>query len=132
MKYKVIKSKKQYFAYCEILESLLNADKQGAAIREEIELLTLLIEKWDESHNTFHDLDPVALLRALMNERGLKAGDLARILQVSKGLVSDILNYKKGISKDVIRELSVYFKVSHETFNRPYQLKLKKNKPVLA
>lgn len=132
MKYKVIKSKKQYFAYCEILESLLNADKQGAAIREEIELLTLLIEKWDESHNTFHDLDPVALLRALMNERGLKAGDLARVLQVSKGLVSDILNYKKGISKDVIRELSVYFKVSHETFNRPYQLKLKNNKPVLA
>jgi HTH-type transcriptional regulator/antitoxin HigA len=132
MKYKVIKSKKQYFAYCEILESLLNADKRGAAICEEIELLTLLIEKWDESHNTFHNLDPVALLRALMNERGLKAGDLARILQVSKGLISDILNYKKGFSKDVIRELSVYFKVSQETFNRPYQLKLKKNKPVLA
>lgn len=58
-----------------------------------------------------------------MAEKKLKAKNLVEILQVSKGLVSDILNYKKGLSKDVIRGLAEYFKVSQEAFNRPYELK---------
>jgi HTH-type transcriptional regulator/antitoxin HigA len=37
--------------------------------------------------------------------------------------VSEILNYKKGFSKSIIRQLSTYFKVSQEAFNRPYALK---------
>jgi HTH-type transcriptional regulator/antitoxin HigA len=58
-----------------------------------------------------------------MRNHNLKAKDLVSILGVSKGLVSDILNYKKGLSKDIIRILSLYFKVSQEAFNRPYKLK---------
>lgn len=57
-----------------------------------------------------------------MEEKNLKAKDLADILKVSKGLVSDILNYKKGLSKEIIRSLSKYFKVSQEAFNRFYDL----------
>ncbi len=57
-----------------------------------------------------------------MTEKKLKAKDLAQILNVSKGLISDILNYKKGLSKEIIRSLSDYFKVSQEAFNRPYDL----------
>jgi HTH-type transcriptional regulator/antitoxin HigA len=34
-----------------------------------------------------------------------------------------LLNYKKGLSKDIIRTLSGYFKVSQEAFNRHYKLK---------
>jgi len=57
-----------------------------------------------------------------MEERNFKAKDLVDILGVSKGLVSDILNYKKGLSKEIIRSLSDYFKVPQEAFNRPYEL----------
>ena len=39
-----------------------------------------------------------------------------------KGLVSDILNNKKGLSKEIIRTLATYFKESQEAFNRPYKL----------
>jgi len=52
----------------------------------------------------------------------MKAQDLTAILGISKGYVSDILNYKKGLSKDVIRKLAEYFKVRQEAFNRPYNL----------
>jgi HTH-type transcriptional regulator/antitoxin HigA len=48
---------------------------------------------------------------------------VVNILGVSKGLISDILNYKKGLSKEIIRTLSNYFKLSQEAFNRPYKLK---------
>lgn len=53
----------------------------------------------------------------------MKAVHLAGLLGVSKGLISDILNYKKGLSKEMIRLLSAEFKVSQEAFNRPYILK---------
>ena len=122
LKYTLIKTEKQYEAYCEELESLIDRNDKG--LEDEIELLTLLIEKWDESHNTFKDLDPVQLTKALMEEHHLKARDLVRILGLSKGTVSRILNYKKGLSKESIRQLSAYFKVRQEAFNRPYALKV--------
>lgn len=93
-------------------------------MQDEIELLTLLIEKYDEEHNSFQDLNPVELLKALMKENQMKAVDLARLLQVSEGLVSEMLKYKKGFSKETIRVLAETFKVSQEAFNRPYQLQV--------
>jgi len=119
LRYKVIKSKSQYKQYARSLEGLLTADLDCKEVKDEIELLTLLIERWDEENNTFDKVDPVTLLHSLMKERNLKAKDLAVLLDVSKGLVSDILNYKKGLSKEIIRALSQYFKISQEAFNRP-------------
>jgi HTH-type transcriptional regulator/antitoxin HigA len=123
LKYKIIKSKSQYKEYTNILEELVVTNHKKKEVKEEIELLTLLIEKWDDEHNTFEDVDPITLLQSLMEEKNLKAKDLVQLLGVSKGLVSDILNYKKGLSKEIIRHLAEYFKVSQEAFNRPYRLK---------
>jgi len=128
LKYKVIKSKRQYAEYCTTLDQLITGNDKSKATKDEVELLTLLIEKWDEGHNTFHDVDPVTLLKSLMNEKKVSSTELAGILNVSKGLVSDILNYKKGLSKEVIRGLGNHFKVSHEAFNRSYELQTERDK----
>lgn len=123
LKYKIIKTESQYQEYISKLEELLVAEPE-TSIQEEIELLTLLIEKWDEEHNSFELTDPIQLLHSLMAEHQLKHKDLVNILGVSKGLVSDILNYKKGLSKEIIRTLAKHFSLSQEAFNRPYKLKL--------
>jgi len=65
----------------------------------------------------------VELLRSLMKDHQMKSIDLATKLKVSPGLISDITNYKKGFSKDIIRQLATLFKLSQEAFNRPYPLK---------
>ena len=122
MKYKVIKSKTQYADYCKKLETLVFSDAKGVEVKDEIDLLTVLIEKWDAEHNTFEDVDPIRLLHSFMEDHKLKPKDLVEILNVSKGYISEILHYKKGLSKDVIRRLAEYFKVSQEAFNRPYKL----------
>jgi HTH-type transcriptional regulator/antitoxin HigA len=127
LKYTVIKSGEQYFDYCKKLEALLEINDYSNDKWDEIDLLTLLIEKWDADHSAFNEIDPVELLHSLMIENNFKAKDLVNILGVSKGLVSDILNYKKGLSKDNIRILSGFFKVSQEAFNRPYILKNREN-----
>jgi HTH-type transcriptional regulator / antitoxin HigA len=120
LKYTIIKNVEQYKRYCDILEELILNDNKAS--KDEIDLLTLLIEKWDIEHNTFNESDPIELLKTLMEENDLKAKDLVDILDLTKGTVSKILNYHKGLSKDTIRRLSEYFKISQEAFNRPYRL----------
>jgi len=120
LKYVIIKTKKQYNEYCNILENLVMTNKK--TYNDEIELLNLLIEKWDSEHNSFNELNPVELLKTLMEANNLKSKDLVEILELSKGTVSKILSSQKGLSKETIRKLSIYFKVSQEAFNRPYKL----------
>jgi HTH-type transcriptional regulator/antitoxin HigA len=122
LKYKIIKSKTQYSIYCDLFEDLVAVRHKTREIREEIELLALLILKYDE--DKLKDVDPVQLLHTLMDERGIKARDLVEVLDLSKGLVSDILNYRKALSKNVIRVLADYFQVSQDVLNRPYRLKI--------
>ena len=122
MKITIIKSVTQYKEYCDALEKLLEKGGNSKDVQDEIELLTLLIERWDAEHTTLNEVDPIELLHSLMHDKKMKAKDLVEILGVSKGLVSDILNYKKGLSKEIIRILSAHFKVSQEAFNRPYKL----------
>jgi len=130
LKYKVIRNKTQYNDYCKKLEDLVFSGSKDSRAKDEIDLLTVLIEKWDAEHNTFDELDPIQLLRSFMEDHKLKPKDLVEILGVSKGYVSEILHYKKGLSKDVIRKLAEHFKVTQEAFNRPYKLVLSTTLPI--
>lgn len=123
LKYTIIKSKRQYNEYCKILEDLVFQKSKSVRIQDEIELLTLLIENWDQEHGLSMELDPVALLKSFMDAHHLKAIELSGILGISRGYMSDILHYKKGLSKEVIRKLSSLFKVRQDAFNRSYDLK---------
>lgn len=122
LKYKVITSEKQYDKYAKTLEELVFGTSKTRQVKDEIALLSLLIEKWDEEHNIFDMLDPIELLKSLMKDHKIKSIQLASILNVSEGLVSDMLSYKKGLSKETIRILASHFKLNQEAFNRPYKL----------
>jgi HTH-type transcriptional regulator/antitoxin HigA len=122
LQYKVIKTGQQYKAYCNQLEELVMTKRKTRSDQDAIDLLTLLIEKWDEEHNTFSDADPVELLQYLMKENKVKAVDLALDLEISKSLISDIMHYRRRLSREMIRKLGERFKVSQELFNKPYKL----------
>jgi HTH-type transcriptional regulator/antitoxin HigA len=120
--YRIIKSKTQYKSYCALLEELIFSGMKDRETKDKIALLELLIQKWEKENLLIADIDPIQLLLSLMEEHELKAKDLVQIIGKSKGFISDILHYKKGISKDVIRSLAGYFKIDQEGFNRPYKL----------
>lgn len=122
LKYTVIKDIEQYNQYCSMLEELVEKAASDSSLDDEVELLTLLIEKYDEANNSYTSGDPIELLRSFMDDHGLKAKHIVSLLGVSKGYVSDILHYRKGLSKEVIRKLADHFKVQQEAFNRPYKL----------
>lgn len=121
LKYKVIKSEEQYYEYCDLLEELVFSE-EATKRQDEIELLTLLIESWDDEYRMAPELDPVQLIKSLMEDHGLKQTDLVEIAGVGKSTISEILNYKKRMSKKVIRNLADHFKIQQEALNKPYRL----------
>lgn len=126
LKYTVIRSKKQYDSYCRKLQHLIfSIPPKSKEVKNEIALLTVLIEKWDIEHSTFQKLSPIQLLQSLMIEHNMKAVHLASLLKLSEGQISDILHYKKGLSKKSIRILAEHFKMNQAAFNRYYPLKTK-------
>ncbi len=124
MKYKRIYSIEQYNEYCNKFEelSMRNSDKYA----EELDLLDLLIEDYDnrliESIGTKEDMNPVEILEYLMVENSLTKAELARQLGVSRQLITEILNYKRNISKKMISKLSDRFKMQQSAFSREYKL----------
>lgn len=122
LKYKVIKTQEQYYEYCRELERLDDSGEAEGKYQDEAELLMVLIEAYDSEHSTLTDYDPVEMLQSLMADHKMKAKDLAELLNVSKSYVSEILHYKKGMSKEVIRKLAERFAMRQEAFNRPYKL----------
>ena len=130
--YKVIKNDLQYRLYCSRLEGLIKQPLKKQYQNDEIDLLTVLVERYESEYVVKQDLDPIQLLRSLMKANYIRPVDLVRILNCSKGLVSDILNYKRGLSKESIRILSAHFKLRQEALNRPYALQEKKKRRIQA
>ncbi len=128
--YTIIRSKEQYTRYCNDLEKLSKAykDDPSEELLDLIDTITLLTEKYDEENVELEEIDPIQLLKSLMSENNISQKELAELLKISKGHVSDILHYKKGLSKNVIRVLSARFKVRQSAFNRPYKLSSEINK----
>jgi len=57
LQYTIIRTKEQYMKYCKDLEELVLV--KGGLDEDTIELLTLLIEKWDDEHYKTPEIDPV-------------------------------------------------------------------------
>jgi HTH-type transcriptional regulator/antitoxin HigA len=95
LKYTVVKSDSQYYKYCDILEELVQSGLNSPDAVNEYELLYLLISDWDDKHSLRPDLDPIELVKVLMEEHNLNQTELADIAGIGKSYVSQILHYKK-------------------------------------
>lgn len=125
----IIKNEKQYDEYCKIIYDLMQLGKLTEAQEDVMDLLAILVEVYQDEHrDPYYNIppDPVSSLKFVMEQNKMKAADLARELGVSKSLVSDILNYRRGFSKSFIRKLGKRFSFREESWNRPYKLKTKK------
>ena len=125
LKYTLIKSRTQYDEYCERIHDLLfdNREENTDEEEDEIDLLTMLIEKYNEEHSTAVDVDPVQLLQSFLDDHNITAEGLAKELSLQPDELSDTVNYKRGFSKEVILALANRFKVRPDAFNQYYELK---------
>jgi len=126
LKYTRVKDLSQYTTYCNKHEELII--KEDERYEEEIELLELLIEDYDSriTDQKIERLNPVELLRSLLETNEMSQIEFSREIKISKQLLSDILGYRRNISKELVLKFSEYFSVSQEAFSRKYDLKPKK------
>lgn len=112
----VIHSEKENERCIAMLEALdRRAEKLSAAKRRLAELLTVLIEDFEEEAYALKAARPVEVVRELMESNGLKQKDLLDIFG-TPSIASEVLREKRGLTVEHIRKLSRRFHVSPEVF----------------
>jgi HTH-type transcriptional regulator/antitoxin HigA len=112
----VIRSEAENERYISMLEELdSKGNRMSAAERRMAELLTLLIEDFEEKHYALKPASPIEILNELMLANNLKQKDLLDIF-VTPSIVSEVLNGKRSLNTGHIRKLSRRFRVSPEVF----------------
>jgi HTH-type transcriptional regulator/antitoxin HigA len=113
---KVIRTEKENEAYTEVLYRLDRRSKTLTPAEKELaELLTLLIEDFEERRYRLPRANPLEALRFLMDQHGLKQKDLMDVFG-TPSIVSEVLSGKRELNKDHIKRLSERFHVSPELF----------------
>ena len=120
MKQTLIKSEKQYDKALERLNEIFDA-KPNSSEGQEAELLSLLIESYEETNHVIDSPDPIVAVRIRMEELQLKQKDLIGIVG-SKGIVSEVLNRKRRLTVKMIRNLSERLKITPNVLIQDYEL----------
>lgn len=122
LQYTRIKSDDQYDLYSERHEKLTfeNYEKH----LDEIELIEILLDEYISRSREFEpSMSPIQVIEFLLKENNLSKSQLSREINVSRQLVSDILSFRRDLSKAMIIKLSKRFKLNPSIFTREYKLK---------
>lgn len=117
---KPIKSKQDYKKALERLEIIFDAPldtKEG----DEAEILSMLIENYENQFYPIESSDPIEAIKIRMEEMNIKQKDLVGIIG-GKSRVSEILNKKKRLTVDMIRELEKTLHISASVLVNNYQI----------
>ena len=113
---KVIRTEEENAAYTEVLCDLDRRSKTSTPAEKELaDLLTLLIEDFEEKRYQLPRAKPLDALRFLMDQHGLKQRHLVDVFG-TPSIVSEVLSGKRDLNKDHIKRLSERFHVSPELF----------------
>ncbi len=120
MELKPIKTEKDYRKALKRLEVIFDAPsdtKDG----DEAEILSLIIENYENNHYPIEAPDPIEAIKIRMEELNLKQKDLVGVIG-GKSRVSEILNRKKRLTVDMIRELERILQISASVLVNNYKL----------
>ncbi len=103
MKAKVIKTESEYEAALARIDKLMDA-KRNTPHGDELELLVLLVQNYEDRVYPIAKPDPVTAIRFRMEQQGLEPKDLVPYLG-SKSRVSEVLSGRRRLSLKMIRSL---------------------------
>lgn len=113
---KLIKTDEEYQAALSRLEEIFDSNKDSKTA-DELELLALLIEKYEDEISPIDLPDPIEAIKFRMDQLGFKQKDLAQAIGL-KSRASEILNKKRKLTIDMIRKL-------HDTLGIPTEVLIK-------
>lgn len=120
MNIKPIKTEADYREALKQLEKIFDAPI-GTPENDEADILSLMIDEYEKKHYPIEAPDPIEAIKIRMEEMQLKQVDLIDAIG-SKGRVSEILNRKRKLTVEMIRNLSKRLSLSPELLITDYQL----------
>jgi HTH-type transcriptional regulator/antitoxin HigA len=112
-----IRGKDEHRAAGEILDTLIGRTDLSPGQRDYVAALARFVEDYENNHarQAMEKLTPIEILKHLMEENEMSTTDLGLVLG-SRGLASEVLNGKRGLSKMLMGKLSDYFHVDAALF----------------
>jgi HTH-type transcriptional regulator/antitoxin HigA len=118
MKFRPIKSEQDYQMALKRLEDIFDA-KIGTPEGDELEILGILIEHYENEHFSIDLPDPIEAIKFRMEQLGLNQSDLAKIIGL-RSRASEILNKKRKLSIEMIRHLHQKMNISADVLIQDY------------
>lgn len=116
MNIKPLRTEKDYRAALKRIDELIAKDPaEGTVAYDELDLISTLVEAYENVHYKIDAPDPIEAIRYIMEEKGLSQKDLVHYFNGSKALVSSVLSGKRELSKKVIKAL-------HHGLGIPYEI----------
>ena len=112
MKLKPIKSDRELNRALKRVDELWGA-KPGTPKGDELDVLMLLVEKYEDEHFAIPASDPVEAIKFLMEQKNLTRKDLEPYIGAS-GRVSEILSRKRTLTLAMIKKLHAGLKIPYE------------------
>ncbi|MBI9069749.1 MAG: helix-turn-helix domain-containing protein [Salinivirgaceae bacterium] len=118
MKTKILKTEPEYNEACERIYTLINSTEKAiepdSAEGEEMELLSLLVEKYEQEHYPIEAPNPIEAIKFRMEQMNLKQADVAPLFG-GKTRVSEVLHGKRSLTLKMITLLNRYLGIPLES-----------------
>ena len=111
--FKVIKTEAEYRAALARFETLLEPDEDHRSL-DDLELLSVLIEKYEDEHYPIAPPDPIEAIKFRMEQAGLSQKDLTPYIG-SRSRVSEVLSGKRELTLAMIRALNAHLGIPAES-----------------
>ena len=121
MTIKPIKTEKDYQESFKRLDIIFDA-KKGTSEGDELEILSILIEKYENEKFPIGFPDPIEAIKFRMEQMGYNQNDLAKVVGL-KSRASEILNKKRKLTLEMIRQLHYNLKIPAEVLIQAYKSK---------
>ena len=118
MTIKPIKTKKDYNQALARLENIFDA-KKGSKDGDELEVLSILIDKYENENFPIGLPDPIEAIKFRMEQLGYNQADLAKVVGL-KSRASEILNKKRKLSLEMVRQLHDKLKIPTDVLIQAY------------
>lgn len=117
---RLLKTKSDYSKALKRLEMIFDAPV-GTTESDEADLLGLLVDEYEKKHYKIEAPDPIEAIKIRMEERQLKQKDLINVIG-GKSRVSEVLNRKRKLTLEMIRNLAAHLDLSTDILVSDYQL----------
>lgn len=118
MKTKILKTEQEYSKACEKIYSIINSSEKAiepdSPQGEELELISLLVEKYEQENHRLDAPDPIQAILFRMEQMNLKQKDIAPLFG-GETRVSEVLHGKRNLTLKMITLLNRYLGIPLES-----------------